>query len=344
MNTRRVILTAVVWATACTAAWALDAVKTAAKTFSGKVTKVTKLEVTVEKQGVPDGIPVNAITTVLYDDEPTTVKTARTAVLNGRYKEALDMLGKVDLKEVDRVEVKQDVAFYKALCAARLALGGSGDVRKAGGQMYNFRKNNPDSYHYLDACEVLGDLFVAVKEYAQAQAAYSEIGKAPWPDYKMRSGVAEGRALLAQGKTAEAVEKFNSVLGGEFTDTQGELAEFQRMAAKLGLARCLAKEKKYDEAIKQVTDIIAKADPEEVELHARAYNTLGTALKAAGRTKEALLAFLHVDVLYFAVPDAHAEALANLAELWNAAHKPERASAAQRTLQERYRNSPWASQ
>jgi len=54
------------------------------------------------------------------------------------------------------------------------------------------------------------------------------------------------------------------------------------------------------------------------------------------------LAFLHVDVLYFTVPEAHAEALANLVELWEAMHKTERAQRARAILDEQYRNSPWA--
>ena len=63
---------------------------------------------------------------------------------------------------------------------------------------------------------------------------------------------------------------------------------------------------------------------------------------AAGRTTEALLSFLRVDQLYAAEPEAHAESLANLAELWTERHMIERASRARQTLRERYQQSPWA--
>jgi tetratricopeptide (TPR) repeat protein len=112
----------------------------------------------------------------------------------------------------------------------------------------------------------------------------------------------------------------------------------------VGKARCQIANKQYEEAIKTVDSVITKSDPEQVELNARAYNALGTALKDSGRIKEALLAFLHVDVLYFTVPETHAEALANLADLWQKVHKPERADRARRILEERYKNSPWAKQ
>ena len=55
-----------------------------------------------------------------------------------------------------------------------------------------------------------------------------------------------------------------------------------------------------------------------------------------------MLAFLHVDVLYFSVPEAHAEALANLVELWTELPNTERAVRARKILQEQYANSPWA--
>jgi hypothetical protein len=47
-------------------------------------------------------------------------------------------------------------------------------------------------------------------------------------------------------------------------------------------------------------------------------------------------------VLYFTVPEAHAEALFNLAELWDGVHKTERAVRCRGLLEERYRNSRWA--
>jgi tetratricopeptide (TPR) repeat protein len=121
-----------------------------------------------------------------------------------------------------------------------------------------------------------------------------------------------------------------------------DLANQQRTLAKLGKAKGLCAAKKHEEAISLVEEILKTADPENVQVMARAYNVLGTAQRQAGRTKEALLAFLHVDLLYPSLPDAHAEALANLADLWEQVHKPERATQARKTLEEEYKDSPWA--
>ena len=88
--------------------------------------------------------------------------------------------------------------------------------------------------------------------------------------------------------------------------------------------------------------MILDTDPEQKELQARAYNALGDSYQRAGRTKDALLAFLHVDVLYSTVPDAHAEALSHLATLWDAVGQADAARQARQTLNEQYRDSRWA--
>ena len=85
-------------------------------------------------------------------------------------------------------------------------------------------------------------------------------------------------------------------------------------------------------------EVIGQASPEEAELHAKAYNTLGFCQMKAGETKEALFAYLHVDVLYNAISEEHAEALSNLTTLWAAVGEPGRASEAEALLEERYPN------
>jgi tetratricopeptide (TPR) repeat protein len=180
---------------------------------------------------------------------------------------------------------------------------------------------------------------VAIGSYAPAAEYYARIDAAPWPEYKMKAGVAAGRALLEQGKVEEALASFDKVLA---TKAEGALADQQRMAATLGKAAALVALKKPAEAIKAAESFIEKADVENAPLMARAYNILGTAQRQTGRTKEAILSFLHVDVLYASVADAHAQALANLADLWDEVHKTDRANRARRTLAERYPESTWA--
>jgi tetratricopeptide (TPR) repeat protein len=329
-------------AVACVLATAVsraDSIKTIKSTMLGQVVSMDPVQVVLRGMGdVTKEVPVNEIQTIFFDSDPAELKIAKTHALGARYADAQAALER-NKDNTGRPEIEQDIEFYKALCAAKLALAGSGKIAEAGRMMKSFADTNTKSYHYFEASEIVGDLLVAVRQYAQAADYYARLEKAPWPDYQMRAGVAAGRALLAQGKIAEAQTTFERVIT---TDAEGDLAQSQRLAARLGKASGLVAAKKPDEGIQLVEDVLKTADIGDVPLMARAYNVLGTAHRQAGRTKDALLAFLHVDVLYPSQPDTHAEALANLVDLWEQTHKTERANAARKTLDEDYKDSPWS--
>ena len=331
---------------------AFDTVKTAKIGMSGHVMSMTSVMVELQQTGsaaLLKEIPVNQILTIYYEDDPKELKTAKDYVLESRYLDALTALGRIK-KEPGRQDVLDDIEFYKAFCAAKLALAGSGKIADsedgpgAGRLMKAFADNHPNSYHYFEASELVGDLLLAVRQYAQAADYYGRLAKAPWSDYQMRAGVALGRALLAQGKIDDALAAFDKVID---TVADTELAETQRQLATLGKADALVASKKPDEAIKlaegvlKKVDTLKRAEADDAPLRAQAYNIEGAAHRQAGRVQEAILAFLHVEVFYASVPNAHAEALANLAELWEQVHKSERASIARQTLEKLYRDSPW---
>lgn len=338
MNRHSVIL-AMVASLAVSVSLRADTVRKVDGQTVGDVVEMSAVEVIVERSGVRTPVPVNEIQSILYSDEPARLKTARFAIEAGRYEDAVAGLETIKLDDVKRAEVKQDVQFYTALAKARLALAGADPkaIIEAGGLMVAFVNDNPKNYHNLDANEMVGDLLVAAGKYSGSREYYARVGAAPWPDYKMRAGVATGRALLAEGKTDEARLSFQGVLD---VQAQGESADRQRLAATLGKARCLAEAGAGDEAVKLIDDVIAKADPEATRLHAQAYNALGLAHRKAQRNQDALLAFLHVDVLYFTLPKEHIEALENLVELWEAVQNPQRADQAAEILRERYKRSP----
>jgi hypothetical protein len=340
MSRRCLILALVLGFTLGGVGRAFDTIKTSKSTLSGRIVGMdaTKIDLQQGIGGTRLQVPVNEIQAVYYEAEPAELKTAKKQVLDRRYTEALTALEGIK-KAPARQEMQQDIEFYTALCSAKLALGGSMKIADAGRLMKAFADANPKSYHYFEASETVGDLLVAIRQYAQAAEYYARLSGAPWPDYKMRAGVADGRALLSQGKAQEAAATFDKVIA---TVAEGDSAQAQRIAASLGKASALVALKKPDAAVTVVETIIQKGDPEDAPLMARAYNVLGTAQRAAGRVKEALLAFLHVDILYSSVPEAHAEALANLAELWEQDHKAERANRARQALEEQYKDSPWA--
>lgn len=339
-----ILITTLTLAAYAQPARALDKIKLAkGTTVNCTIQEMNPREVTVKRSNdAVEKIPVNEIESISFDGEPAQMNIVRSAALGGRYEDVLRTLEKIGDADQLSPNVQQDVLFYRALAAARLALAGAGDISAAGPQLRDFVQKNATSYHFLEATEVLGDLFTALDRHDLAQQQYEAMERgAPWNDVKMRARIAKGYSLRAQGKADLALKEFDGALALAGAEKSPGL-EAQRQAATLGKAACLADGQKHEEAVKLVETVIAGADPEQAELHARAYNTLGTCLRKAGKNKEALLAFLHVDVLYPAIPQAHAEALHNLVELWPTAGNPQRAVQAQETLKSRYPNSPWA--
>ena len=132
---------------------AFDSVKTVSKgKLSGRITGMDSTKIDLEQGlgGVLQEVPVNEIQAVDYEGEPADLKAAKKHVLDGHYAEALAALERIKEKPVRR-EMQQDVEFYKALCSARLALGGSMKIVEAGRMMKGFADANPKSYHYLEA-------------------------------------------------------------------------------------------------------------------------------------------------------------------------------------------------
>lgn len=329
-----------IWLLLAATSLAVDRVKlTTGGQQTGDVTGSTATELTLEIGATKKQLPVNELESIQFEGEPTGLTQARLAIDSGRYAEAAAQLAKVPQGDLKRPILNQEVQFYQALTAARLALGGSGSIQDAGKRMLAFEKANPTSFHYFDACEALGDLLVAMGNFPVAETYYTKIATAPWPEYKLKAAALTGRALVGQKKYDQAIARFDQVLAA---DLQGSQVSAQKIAATLGKAEALSGAGKSQEAVALVDEVIAKTGPDEDELLARAYNVKGASLQAAGQVKPAIVAYLHVDLLYPRFPAIHAEALGHLAELFAADNKTQRAAQARSTLKQKYPQSAWA--
>ncbi|HVT28394.1 MAG TPA: tetratricopeptide repeat protein [Lacipirellulaceae bacterium] len=319
-----------------------DRVRLAHGSEAGEITDTTPLAVTVNKGSIGSRtVAVNEIKQVQFEGEPSELSQARAHAGNGAYAKALQLLDKIDASGVQRDLIKQDIEFYKAFCAAKLALSGDGQILDAGRSLNSFVHEHPNNFHYLEAVEVMGDLLMADGRFESAEKQYAELAKAPWPDYKMRADVSVGRTLQAQNKHAEAIQKFDEALA---LADDSAVAQDQKLAATLGKAVSVAETGKVDEAVGTIEKVIRDADPQQKELQARAHVALGKCFEKAGKTKDALWAFLYVDIIYNTVPEVHAEALAHLIPLWKAVGQEERSRETREALQQRYPNSRWAKQ
>jgi tetratricopeptide (TPR) repeat protein len=304
----------------------------------GIITEMGRDKIKLDMSGVAREFQVNEIARISYAEEPVELNTARGHVLQKNYNAALTELKKLDAAPPARDVVKQDVDYFKALCMAKLAMSEGGDKAAAGTAMLNFVKSAPQNFHFYDAAEVMGDLAVATGNYADAVRYYTPIAAAPWGDVQMRANNAIGRALSAEKQFEPALAKFEAVLGSELASPE---ATQQKLQATVGKSICLAETGKADQGITALNDIIAKNDPQDTNLFARTYNALGRCYLKQNKPKDALLAFLHTDTLFYAEPESHAEALFYLSTLWNGVNKADRGVAARATLQQRYAGSIW---
>lgn len=312
--------------------------------LSGDIQRMTAEEVTIKTSRGEEKVPTSEIVRIRFNDEPASINLARGTFVAGRYEEALESFKKLEDEQFtgNRVlELKQDLQFYVAYATGKLALSGAKDLGEAEQLLSKFVDEHTSNYHWLDAVELLGDVRVASRKFAEAESAYSRLTTSQLPGYKMRGLVARGNALLEQDKAAPALASFESVLSMDAGDD--ETLQRHKHAAQLGKGAALAAQGKLKDAVTIVEGVIANA-PEEGELYARAYNTLGFCYQQSNKEKEAMLAFLHVDVLYNNYPQEHAKALFNLVDLWTKLNKADYAKEARESLQQRYPNSPYSKQ
>ncbi|MBC8355924.1 MAG: tetratricopeptide repeat protein [Planctomycetes bacterium] len=298
-------------------------------------------EVLIEVQGSQRSIAVNEIRRITLADDPPELRRGRDNILSGQLESGYDDLKKVNVADIKRALTKADLQYYLAYCQGKLALTGGGDKSAAARAMITFIRANENSHHYFAAAELLGDLAVSLESYDGAATWYGKIAEqAPWPDYKMRGSVLKARALVRKGDFPAALSEFEAVIGSR-VDTPAAMQE--KLMAQAGKASCLAGTGSPAEGITIAEEIISKNSPENnAELFGRTYNALGACYLKSGKPKDALMAYLHVDVLFYANSEVHAEALYNLSKLWLSLKKQDRADSARNLLTDRYAGSVWA--
>jgi tetratricopeptide (TPR) repeat protein len=306
----------------------------------GKIGEVSPVQVTVNVGTQKQGVSTNDIRVINFGDEPPALRQGRARAVAGKYDLAMEDLKKVDVASISRPVVKLDLQFYLALCQGRQALNSGAGKTQATEAMLAFVRTAASSNHFFEAADLLGDLAVSQGDYENAVKYYGGISsKAPWPVGRMLAQLAEADARVKQRLFAEAQKRYESILTQK-ADTP-EVERLKRLA-EVGRGRCLAETATVDEGIAVLEQLIAKNDASDTELFGRAYNALGDCLQLLNKPKDALMAYLHVDILFYGDSDTHAEALYHLSKLWQVAKNQDRAAVAGNLLKQRYAGSVWA--
>jgi len=309
---------------------------------TGTVVAVSPSGIDVEKSdGETQKLAIETVREVQFGAEPQSLKNARSMLLRGRGADAQEEVGKIEADELEDAEplVLAEVDFVKAAAGGKAVLDAGGDLAGASKAVTDYLARHPKSHHFFQMQELLGDLYSRAGKPAEAVAAYRQLDSGP-PALQVRSAAAKAAMLLSQGKTDQALAEYDVAIklaGAEKSSTP------QKRAAELGKAKCLSLQGQHDAAVALALQVINGSDAEEKELLSRAYTVLGSTYRAmGGKEQDALIQFLTVDLVYNTLPETHAEALFNLAELWEKGGMRDRAEEATQNLKVAYPTSPWA--
>jgi hypothetical protein len=120
-----------------------------------------------------------------------------------------------------------------------------------------------------------------------------------------RKGVKEALAAVDAGKYAESLPVLKPLASNYMAKQFGELQPTQLNRVKPFLAVALAGEKKFDEAIAALTEVVKAAagklvlTPAEARMFGQAYLTLGDCFAGKGDEPKALECYLTTTVLYY---------------------------------------------
>ena len=303
-------------------------------------TSVVKVKLT---NGQTEEIPVSDIFNVRFDMEPPILAQAQSNERSGSLDAALEKYKQIQGEyNGDDKRLTTDLKFLIARTVVKSALADPLKKSEAKTAIQSFRTENKSNFRYLEATLLEAQLLSADAEStAAAQELLKEVQAAPVKGFQLQAGVQLGRVFLAGNDLAGALNAFDQVIQQSTGDAGSASAHFDGL---LGKALCQQKQGKSDEAIATLDDVLTKASESESQTLAEAWLLKGDCFRSKNLAKDALMAYLHVDVLYASEPAAHAEALFRLAALWAPAGHQDRADEAMANLKDKYPNSSWAKQ
>ena len=342
LSARNLCLSALAICCLTSAANAVDAVyrKSSKTPAQGTVTSVTKTEITVKPRiGSEVKVPISDIEQVRWDGEPAILNLSRSSERSGYFDKAIEGYTKAgsDYSGSSKY-LKEDIEFLIARATGKAALADPSRTEAAIGLLEKFKSSHSDSFRYFEVLYYLGEVYMASKDTAKAKAAFDEMEQAPLKAFKMMARVSNARLLLQEGKTSEAQALFAAV-ANEQTNDPSELS--RKYEAMLGKAACEQQGKQYDAAVVTLETVIDQVPPTDTKTLAEAYVLQGNCLRDQNKIKEAVLAYLHVDVLFSNEKTLHPQALYELSRLWSSVGHPERGAEAEAKLNSEYPNNEW---
>ena len=251
----------------------------------------------------------------------------------GQLAEAAELFKKAATEAAGRPYPQQSALFREARVLGDLALVEPDRIKEARDKLTQFLRTYPNSRQLIAARESLARLQIHAGDFSGAEATIAALAKSP--KAAERAAVLRTKVLARQGKHGEAIAELDRLIASSPKNSE------RHRAAMLAKSESLVGMKKFKEAETLVREVIQASPPEDAEAQAPAYNTLGDCLRAPTRPKEALIAYLHTDLLYSKDKAEHPCALHAIATLFRQIKQDAKADEYALRLKQEYPRSSW---
>ncbi len=306
----------------------------------GKLETLSKTKIEIRRSNDEvESISPDDLQDIRFDREPPVLQTARSNERSGAYAAAIDQLREVqsDYSGDDR-RVVEEVKFLIARCQARRALLDPSVAQTALKSLQAFLQSHGNSYRALESILLQAQLLV-VTDRPRAVRLLQQLRDSGVDGFVMQAGIVLGNALLSDNEPDQALQVFEDVIQ---KSRDKVTALTSNLESRIGRARCLQEQDRLQDALKALDAVIADAPNDKPTMLAQAWIHAGNCHQDDENPRAALLAYLHVDLLYSEATIEHAESLHQLAPLWEAAGHAGRAHDARSRLKNQYPNSKWA--
>ena len=299
----------------------------------GDIQSESAKDVSVKLGNNTIAVPTDQIVAISYSKQPPSMALGESRENAGALAEAADYYKKAAGEASGNPFALQAALYHQANATAELALADPSKTAEAVGLLESFVKNYANGRHIVSALDSLARLQLNKGDYAGVEKTVAEMEKQP--QSSDRAAVIKAKIFAKKGEHEKAINALDLLIKNAADGST------RQREAKLAKAESLAALKKYGEAEKEVSAVIKALPKEDYQGMSLAYNTLGDCLRAAGKPKDALMAYLKTDILFSKDKEQHPRALAQIAQLWRVLKQDTRADEAFQRLKQEYPSSPY---
>jgi len=305
-----------------------------------------KVEIDRDGDGKPDETyPAAEVANVTYGDAPMSFRQGSVFFRQDRFREAAEYFEKA-LNEpgVRAFWLQQHANYFLGECRRRMGETDKALLLEARRAYAQVIVKVPDGRLVPFALRGLGLCWLEEGQLEEARREFEKLRDEQrfGPRWALRAKILLASVSSREGKHSEAMALCDEALKALAAEATAKKSSDLVREARLAQAEVLTAAGEYAQAREVYTQIASDTDERDIRTRARAYNSIGDCFLREGRTREALLAFLRVRILYFEARDELPRALYGAAVCFSALKEPERARELVQLLQKEYPNSAWA--